>query len=213
VEEWVFLTLTLTLYTSQTAYELVLHAFLLAPADHERLLALLRAWPPALYSIPALTEAVVQRRARRSPQLLASVVSVRPAWWWHTGGVRWGRPIITTSARRNPPGRAGRHCCSRRRPRSGARRPWPRAFARTRRIRGPGGDSDALLQAAAHLYQLAGRFDLALAILLRLRRADAFGFITQHGLLPLLRPAHIAALVRIDEARPRLASSARSPAK
>lgn len=47
----------------QTAYELVLHAFLLAPADHERLLALLRAWPPSLYSIPALTEAVVQRCA------------------------------------------------------------------------------------------------------------------------------------------------------
>lgn len=73
-------------------------------------------------------------------------------------------------------------------------RPWARS------IRGPGGDSDALLQAAAHLYQLAGRFDLALAILLRLRQPDAFDFITQHGLLPLLRSAHIAALVRIDEA-------------
>ena len=70
-----------------------------------------------------------------------------------------------------------------------------------RSIRGPGGDSDALLQAAAHLYQLAGRVDLALAILLRLRRPDAFDFITQHGLLPLLRPPHIAGLVRIDEAR------------
>jgi len=55
---------------AQTAYELVLHAFLLAPADHERLLALLRAWPPALYSIPALTEAVVQRRARHAPSCL-----------------------------------------------------------------------------------------------------------------------------------------------
>lgn len=48
---------------AQTAYELVLHAFLLAPVDHERLLMLLRAWPPSLYSIPALTEAVLQRCA------------------------------------------------------------------------------------------------------------------------------------------------------
>ena len=74
---------------------------------------------------------------------------------------------------------------------------------RARSMRGPGGDSGALLRAAAHLYQLGGRFDLALAILLRLRRPDAFDFITQHGLLPLLRPTHIAGLVRIDEARSR----------
>lgn len=68
-----------------------------------------------------------------------------------------------------------------------------------RRARGPGGDSKALLQAAAHLYQLQGRFDLALAILLRLQQPDVFGFVTDHSLLPLLKPSHVAALVRIDE--------------
>lgn len=67
------------------------------------------------------------------------------------------------------------------------------------RARSPGGDSRALLQAAAHLYQLQGRFDLALAILLRLQQPDTFDFVIKHGLLPLLRPSHVAALVRIDE--------------
>jgi hypothetical protein len=72
---------------------------------------------------------------------------------------------------------------------------------RPHRIRGPGGDSDALLQAAAHLYQLRGRFDMALAILLRLKRADVFAFLDQHALFPLLRGKHVAQLIRIDEAR------------
>ena len=69
------------------------------------------------------------------------------------------------------------------------------------RARSPGGDSKALLQAAAHLYQLQGRFDLALAILLRLQQPDTFEFVTKHSLLPLLRPSHVASLVRIDEVR------------
>ena len=67
------------------------------------------------------------------------------------------------------------------------------------RARSPGGDSRALLQAAAHLYQLQGRFDLALAILLRLQQPETFDFVTKHSLLPLLRPSHVASLVRIDE--------------
>lgn len=47
----------------QTAYEMVLHAFLLAPGDHGRLLAALRAWPPDLFSVPSLTQSVLQRCA------------------------------------------------------------------------------------------------------------------------------------------------------
>ncbi len=47
----------------QTAYEMVLHAFLLAPADHPRLLDALQRWPPDLYSVPSLTQSVVQRQA------------------------------------------------------------------------------------------------------------------------------------------------------
>ena len=54
----------------QTAYEMVLHAFLLAPADHGRLLAALKAWPPDLYSLPSLTQSVLQRRAAVWPFLL-----------------------------------------------------------------------------------------------------------------------------------------------
>lgn len=44
-----------------TAYRMVLDAFLLSAADHPRLLSLLHTWPPDLYSLPALTEAVVHR--------------------------------------------------------------------------------------------------------------------------------------------------------
>lgn len=47
----------------QTAYEMVLHAFLLAPSDHPRLLDALQRWPPDLYSVPSLTQSVVQRQA------------------------------------------------------------------------------------------------------------------------------------------------------
>jgi len=45
----------------QTAYEMVLHAFLLSPTDHPRLLDALQRWPPDLYSVPSLTQSVVQR--------------------------------------------------------------------------------------------------------------------------------------------------------
>ena len=51
------------------------------------------------------------------------------------------------------------------------------------RVQRPGGDSVALLQAAAHLYQAQGHFQLALAILLRLQRPDVFDFVAKHGLL------------------------------
>ena len=51
-----------------SAYEMVLHAFLLSPADHPRLLKLLETWPPHLYSLPALTQAVVQRCAPQHAQ-------------------------------------------------------------------------------------------------------------------------------------------------
>lgn len=44
-----------------TAYEMVLHAFLLSPADHPRLLDLVKRWPTPLYSVPGLTERVLQR--------------------------------------------------------------------------------------------------------------------------------------------------------
>ena len=44
-----------------TAYRMVLDSFLLAPQDHPRLLALLHEWPTSLYSLPALTEAILQR--------------------------------------------------------------------------------------------------------------------------------------------------------
>ncbi|KAK9816865.1 hypothetical protein WJX72_006282 [[Myrmecia] bisecta] len=112
----------------QTAYEMVLHAFLLAPADHARLLAMVQAWPTKLYSVAALTEAVIQR------------------------------------------------------------------------IRGPGGNSEALLQTAARLYEMQGRYDHALAIYLRLQWPQVFDFIHEHNLLPMLAD-RVAALMSIDEVR------------
>ena len=69
----------------------------------------------------------------------------------------------------------------------------------TCRLRGAGGASPSLLRCCAHLYQVQGRFDLALAILLRLQSQEAFDFIAKHALLPLLRPSHIIALFRICE--------------
>lgn len=47
-----------------SAYEMVLHAFLLAPGDHGRLLELVRGWPTRLYSVKALSDAVHARWAR-----------------------------------------------------------------------------------------------------------------------------------------------------
>lgn len=43
------------------AYEMVLTAFLMSPAHHGALLPLLRRWPTSVYSVPALTDAVLQR--------------------------------------------------------------------------------------------------------------------------------------------------------
>jgi len=51
----------------QTAYEMVLHSFLLSPADHPRLLDALLKWPPDLYSIPSLTQSVINRSALLAP--------------------------------------------------------------------------------------------------------------------------------------------------
>ena len=63
----------------QTAYEMVLHAFLLSPADHPRLLDALQRWPPDLYSVPSLTQSVVQRS---SPAILLPVLHGSP--WDHS---------------------------------------------------------------------------------------------------------------------------------
>lgn len=49
----------------------------------------------------------------------------------------------------------------------------------------------ALLQAAAHLYQAQGQFQLALGILLRLKRPDVFDFVARHGLLGGLKPQQV----------------------
>lgn len=45
----------------QTAYEMMLHAFLLSRSDHSILLALVKEWPTELYSAANLIEAVSQR--------------------------------------------------------------------------------------------------------------------------------------------------------
>ena len=64
-----------------SAYEMVLHAFLLAPGDHGRLLELVRGWPTRLYSVKALSDAVHARWACVCQQGLqsASFMSVRTA--------------------------------------------------------------------------------------------------------------------------------------
>ncbi|KAL0041397.1 hypothetical protein WJX79_002126 [Trebouxia sp. C0005] len=112
----------------QTAYEMMLHAFLLNRADHSILLALVKDWPTHLYSATTLTEAVLHR------------------------------------------------------------------------IRAPGGDTEALLQVAAQLYQIQGRYDLALAIYLRQQQPAVFDFIQEHHLLPVLHE-RVAQLLSIDEER------------
>ena len=45
----------------RSAYEMVLHAFLLSPADHAQLLHLLKSWPTSLYSIQSMTATILQR--------------------------------------------------------------------------------------------------------------------------------------------------------
>ncbi len=59
--------------------------------------------------------------------------------------------------------------------------------ARLRRMGAPGGSTPELAETLSHLYQLAGRHDLALELGLRLRRQDVFDFAVQHRLLPSLR--------------------------
>ncbi len=68
------------------------------------------------------------------------------------------------------------------------------------RIRAPGGDTEALLQVAAQLYQIQGRYDLALAVYLRQQQPAVFDFIQEHHLLPVLHE-RVAQLLSIDEER------------
>lgn len=69
------------------------------------------------------------------------------------------------------------------------------------RIRTVGGDSEALLETAACLYQSQARYDLTLAILLRLRRDRVFDFICNHHLMPLLKGHAVTQLLSIDPQR------------
>lgn len=68
------------------------------------------------------------------------------------------------------------------------------------RMRAPGGNTNELLQVAAHLYQLQGRYEMALAIYLKQREAAVFDFIAEHGLLRLLGD-YVPQLMAIDEVR------------
>ena len=67
-------------------------------------------------------------------------------------------------------------------------------------MRAPGGNTGELLQVAAHLYQLQGRYEMALAIYLEQRQAAVFDFIAEHGLLRLLGD-YVPQLMAIDEVR------------
>ena len=60
------------------------------------------------------------------------------------------------------------------------------------------GDSEPLLETAAWLYQLQGRYDFSLAILLKLRRQRVFDFIASHHLMPLLKGQAVTQLLSID---------------
>ena len=66
-------------------------------------------------------------------------------------------------------------------------------------MRGTGGDTEELLEAAAHLYEMQARYDLTLAILLKLRRPSVFSFIRSHHLLPMLKGSPITQLISIDD--------------
>lgn len=57
-------------------YEMVLHSFLLVPTDHAHLLKLVEAWPSHLYSLPTLTQAVIQRQTLLPLTSYCSNVSV-----------------------------------------------------------------------------------------------------------------------------------------
>ena len=69
------------------------------------------------------------------------------------------------------------------------------------RISEAGGDSRALLEAAACLYQLQARYDFTLAILLRLRKDTVFDFICSHHLVPLVKGHAVTQLISIDPQR------------
>lgn len=55
-----------------------------------------------------------------------------------------------------------------------------------------------MLETAACLYQQQARYDLTLAILLRLKRARVFDFVCSHHLMPLLKGQAVAQLLSID---------------
>lgn len=57
-----------------------------------------------------------------------------------------------------------------------------------------------MLQVAAQLYQIQGRYDLALAIFLHQQQPAVFDFIQEHHLLPVLHE-RVAQLLSIDEER------------
>ncbi|KAG1680753.1 hypothetical protein FOA52_008086 [Chlamydomonas sp. UWO 241] len=48
----------------EQAYEMILRSLLIDPSDHAMLLRLVRSWPPGLFSVPALQDAVAARMAR-----------------------------------------------------------------------------------------------------------------------------------------------------
>lgn len=57
-----------------------------------------------------------------------------------------------------------------------------------------------MLQVAAQLYQIQGRYDLALAIFLQQQQPAVFDFIQEHHLLPVLHE-RVAQLLSIDQER------------
>lgn len=60
-------------------YDLLLRALLASPPDHPTLLHLVRTWPPGLYSMPALTDAVVGRVKRAPPAAAVPAASAAAA--------------------------------------------------------------------------------------------------------------------------------------
>lgn len=170
-----------------SAYEMVLHAFLLSPADHPQLLRLLETWPSHLYSIQSLTQAVVQRydigKSTACTVHFFLPLSVSETEFAVDAQTRatesshdFQKAVVT--------GREFAQCETLR-----------------LRIRSAGGDSEALLESAARLYQLQGRYDLTLAILLRLERERVFEFIASHHLMPLLKGNAVTQLLDIDASR------------
>lgn len=73
----------------QTAYEMMLHAFLLSRADHSILLALVKDWPTHLYCVSTLIEAVLHRSAATLDRIVPNrpdhTVPCRPVLSRHMG--------------------------------------------------------------------------------------------------------------------------------